>query len=87
MVPFSFPQPPLKSRVMKKYSSTIEVSTPGVWRLKLGAFAHSCLPAFLILIMAPLSVFTLRLRVSVANPPSSIRSLKIQSNFRGFKVI
>jgi hypothetical protein len=63
MVPFSFPQPLLKSRVMNKHSSTIEVWMPGVWRLKLGAYAHSCLPAFLILIMAPLSVFTLRLRV------------------------
>ena len=53
MVPFSFPQPLLKSRVMNKHSSTIEVWTSGVWRLQLGAYAHSCLPAFLILIMAP----------------------------------
>ena len=52
MVPFSFPQPLLKSRVMKKLSSNIEVWTPGVWRLKLGAYAHSCLPAFLIVIPA-----------------------------------
>ena len=53
MVPFSFPQPLLKSRVTKKHFSTIEVWTPGVWRLKLGAFALSCLPAFLILIPVP----------------------------------
>ena len=53
MVPFSFPQPLLKSRVMKKHSSTIEVWTPEVWSLKLGAFTLSCLPAFLIVIPAP----------------------------------
>ena len=33
MVPFSFPQPLLKSRVMKEHSSTIEAWMPQVWRL------------------------------------------------------
>ena len=71
MVPFSFPQPLLRSRVMKKHSSTIEVWTPGGWCLKLGAFALSCLPAFLILIMAP--VFRLY-SVSVALWPFRLRA-------------
>jgi hypothetical protein len=53
MVPFSFLQPLLKSRVMKKHSSTIEVWRPGIWRLELGAFALSCFLAFLILILVP----------------------------------
>jgi hypothetical protein len=69
MVPFSFPQPLLKSRVMNKHSSTIEVWTSGVWRLQLGTFAHSCLLAFLIVI--PSSDFCL---YPVANRPL----LKIQ---------
>jgi hypothetical protein len=38
---------------MKKKSSIFEVWMPGVWPLKLGAFALSCLLAFLILIPVP----------------------------------
>jgi hypothetical protein len=52
---------------MKKHSSTIEVWTPGVWRLKLGACALSCPPAFLILIPAP--TFPSLLCAAVANRP------------------
>jgi hypothetical protein len=51
MVPFSFKSELSYSRVVKKYSSTIEVWRLGVWRLKWGAL--SCLLAFLILIPAP----------------------------------
>jgi hypothetical protein len=49
MVPFSFSQALIISRGMKKHSSTIEVWMLGAWHLELGAFALSCLPAFLIL--------------------------------------
>jgi hypothetical protein len=55
MVPFSFSQALLISRGMEKHSSTIEVWTLGARHLEWGAFALSCLPAFLILI--PVFVF------------------------------
>jgi hypothetical protein len=54
MVPFSFKSELSYSRVMKKYSSTLEVWTPGAfseaWYLHVDVFALSCLPAFLIII-------------------------------------
>jgi hypothetical protein len=59
MVPFSYFQGLINSRVMKKYSLPVEMWTLGfldiseAWHLPSGAFAHSCLPAFLILILAP----------------------------------
>ena len=56
MVPFSFPQPLLKSRVMNKYTSssaTVGVWTTGAWGLELDVLILSCLPAFLILISVP----------------------------------
>jgi hypothetical protein len=53
MVPFSFKSELSYSQVMKKHPSTIEVWTPEVWRLELGPPALSCLPAFLIKILAP----------------------------------
>jgi hypothetical protein len=56
MVPFSFPQPLLKSRVMNKYissSATVGVWAPGAWSLELDVFILSCFPAFLILISVP----------------------------------
>jgi hypothetical protein len=58
MVPFSYYQVQLNSRGMKKHSSTFEVWMQGVWRLKLGVFALSCLlycnsgPGFLALLCA-----------------------------------
>ena len=76
MVPFSYFPGLLNSRVMKKHSSPVEVWLLGVsdfsetWVFAFGAFALSCLPAFLILTPGPvfrLSVFTLCLGVSVAN--------------------
>jgi len=59
MVPFSFPQPLLKSRVMNKYTSssaTVGVWAPGAWGLESDVFTLSCLPAFLI-ILIPAPVF------------------------------
>jgi hypothetical protein len=56
MVPFSFSQTLLKSRVMNKYrssSATVGVWAPGVWSLELDVFILSCFPAFLILIPVP----------------------------------
>jgi hypothetical protein len=52
---------------MKKHSSTFEVWTLEIWRLKWGTFTLSCLLAFLIVIPAPAfwlySVWPIRLRV------------------------
>ena len=62
MVPFSWNETMLRSRVMNNYTSlsaTVEVWTPEGWvfsgarRLEFGAFALSCFRAFLILILAP----------------------------------
>jgi hypothetical protein len=56
MVPFSFPQTLLKSRVMEKYTSssaTVGVWVLGAWGLELDVFILSCFPAFLILISVP----------------------------------
>jgi hypothetical protein len=56
MVPFSFPQPLLKSRVMNKYissSATLGVWVPWAWGWELDVFILSCFPAFLILIPVP----------------------------------
>ena len=56
MVPFSFPRPLLKSRVMNKYissSATVGVWAPGPWGWELDVFILSCVPAFLILISVP----------------------------------
>ena len=59
MVPFSYFQGLINSRVMKKHSPIFEVWTLGAsdfseaWRLQLGTFALSCLPAFLIVIPVP----------------------------------
>jgi len=53
MVPFSFHQPLLKSRVMNKYissSAKVGVRTPGALGLESDVFTLSCFPAFLILI-------------------------------------
>ena len=72
MVPFSYYQVQLNSRGMKKHSSTFEVWTQGVWRLKLGVFALSCLLAFLIVIPAPAFWLYSVPRCSVANPPSCL---------------
>jgi hypothetical protein len=78
MVPFSFPQTLLKSRVMKKHSSTFEVWTPGVWRLKSGAFALSCLLAFLILIPSP--VFDLCSMPSHLGDPACLIRLSTETS-------
>jgi hypothetical protein len=54
MVPFYFPQPLLKSRVMKKHSSPAEARTlkasdiSEAWISALGTFALSSLLTFLI---------------------------------------
>src|ERR1700721_264009 len=53
MVPFSFHQALLKSRVMNKYissSATVGVRTPGALGLESDVFTLSCFPVFLILI-------------------------------------
>jgi hypothetical protein len=56
MVPFSWNEAMLKSRVMNKYTSssaTVGVWIPGAWGLELDVFILSCFPAFLILIPVP----------------------------------
>jgi hypothetical protein len=53
MVPFSFRQPRLKSRVMNEYissSATVGVWALGAWGLELDVFIRPGFPAFLILI-------------------------------------
>ena len=65
MVPFSFPKPRLKSRVMKEYSigvlddeingfldHWVQRDASGAGSLESGAFALSCLFAFLMVIPA-----------------------------------
>jgi hypothetical protein len=69
MVPFSYFPGVLNSRVMNNYSSPVEVWLLGAsdfseaWVSAFGAFALSCLPAFLIL--TPVPVFRL---YSMAKP-------------------
>jgi hypothetical protein len=59
MVPFSYFQRLINSQGMKKHSSTFEAWMLEIWGFSeawlsaLGAFALSCLLAFLILISAP----------------------------------
>ena len=58
MVPFSYFQVLLKSRVMKERSwpsspATVGVWAPGAWGLELDVLILSCFPAFLILISVP----------------------------------
>ena len=65
MVPFSFPQLLLKSRVMKEHltgvldaeingflDNWVQRHAGGAWSLESGAFALSCLLAFLMVIPA-----------------------------------
>jgi hypothetical protein len=74
MVPFSYIQGLLNSRVMNNYSSPVEVWVLGASDISeasvsaFGAFALSCLPAFLIL--TPVPVFRLYSVAlgAVANP-------------------
>jgi hypothetical protein len=46
MVPFSFPQPRLKSLVMNKYISSSATVGVWAWGLELDVFILSCFPYF-----------------------------------------
>jgi hypothetical protein len=70
---------------MKEHPSTIEVWTPEVWRLKWGAFALSCLLAFLIVI--PALAFWLYL-VCLCRQSAFVSARGSETSIlKGFKVI